>query len=165
MGSALDDGLRSAPSGTIPDVDQTTLDRIERSWTELLAALDGIPAHRIAEAGVSGVWSVKDLMGHVAVWDAHVVAFAKRRLAGAPPAALDWQRLNEREAAARAGRSVLEQRDEMERTHEAMLAFVRGLQPAELRTKGIRPRIRIDTFEHYAEHARDIRAWRQREGV
>ena len=165
MGDKKDDRSRSAPTRARPDAVQATLDRIEASWADFLAALDGIPAERIAEPGVSGAWSVKDLMGHVAVWDAHVVAFAKRVLAGEPRTELDWQGLNEREAAARAGRAVAEQRDEMERTHEAMLAFVRGLQPAELRTKGIRPRIRIDTFEHYAEHARDIRSWRQREGV
>ena len=165
MGDKWDDRSLSAPTGARPDAVQATLARIEASWADLLAALDGIPEERVAEPSVSGAWSVKDLMGHVAVWDAHAVAFAKRVLAGEPKSDLDWQGLNEREAASRAGRSALEQRDEMERTHEAMLAFVRGLQPAELRTKGIRPRFRIDAFEHYAEHARDIRAWRQREGV
>ena len=156
---------RSAPTGAIPDGVQATLARIEARWADFLAALDSIPAERIAEPGVSGAWSVKDLIGHEAVRDAHVVAFAKRVLAGAPKTELDWQGMNEREAAARAGRAVAAQRDEMERTHEAMLAFVRGLQPAELRTKGIRPRIRIDTFEHSAQHVRNIRAWRQRAGV
>ena len=119
----------------------------------------------MTEPGVSGDWSVKDLLGHVAVWDAYAVAASRTCLAGEAPGPVDWRAINEREAEARVGRSVAEQRNEMERVHAAMREFVASLGAAELRTKGVRPRIRVDTFEHYAEHAADIRAWRAQVGV
>ena len=147
------------------DAVRAVLERIDERWRGLQAAIDGIPDERMVEPGVSGDWSVKDLLGHVAVWDRYVVAAVRRFLAGAATGEVDWQRMNEREAAARADRSVAEQREEMERAHAAMVAFVGALGPAEFRTKNVRPRIRVDTYEHYDEHAADIRAWRERTGV
>jgi hypothetical protein len=139
--------------------------RIEGSWRELTDALAGIPEERLAEPGAVGEWSVKDLLGHVAVWDDHAVASCRRLLAGEPGRPVEWQALNEREAAKRRGRSVAEQRAEMEAAHARLLAFVRGLSPAERRIKGVRPRLRFDTYAHYPEHAAQVRAWRERVGV
>lgn len=154
-------GANAGPSDAV----RAILERIDQSWLALQAAIDGVPEERMTEPGVCGEWSVKDLLGHVAVWDAYVVAVSRRFLAGEVPGTVDWEGINEREAAARVDRSVAEQRAEMDRVHAAMVEFVAALQPKELRTKGVRPRIRVDTYEHYDEHATDIRAWRERVGV
>ena len=140
-------------------------ERIERSWRGLMGALAGIPEERLTESGVVGDWSVKDLLGHVAVWDAHAVAAVRRYLSGEAPGQVDWEALNEREAAARADRSLAEQRSEMEAAHEQVRSLVRGLRPPDLDVPGVRHRLAVDSFEHYDEHAAEIRAWRERVGV
>ena len=157
--------VQTAANPAPSDAVRAVFERIDGSWRGLQAAIEGVPEERMTEPGVCGEWSVKDLLGHVAVWDAFAVARCRRFLAGEAPGSVDWQGINEREAAARGDRSVAEQRAEMERTHAAMVEFVRALSPAQLRTKGVRPRIRVDTYEHYDEHAADVRAWRKRIGV
>ena len=140
-------------------------ERIERSWRGLMDALAGIPEERLTEPGVVGDWSVKDLLGHVAVWDAHAVAAVRRFLAGEAPGRVNWEALNEREAAARADRSLAEQRSEMEVAHERVRSLVRDLRPSDLDLPGVRHRLAVDTYEHYDEHAAEIRAWRERVGI
>ena len=152
-------------SRRIDDSVEATSERIERSWRGLMDALAGIPEERLTEPGVVGDWSVKDLLGHVAVWDAHAVAAVRRYLAGEAPDQVDWEAINEREAAARAGRSVPEQRSEMEAAHEQVCSLVRGLRPPDLAALGVRHSIAVDTHEHYDEHAAEIRAWRERLGI
>ena len=144
---------------------QDVLRRIETSWTNLMRAIAGLPEERLTEAGVSGDWSVKDLMGHVAVWDEYVIDAARRLLAGEPRWDVPWETINQREATASADHAVAQQRIAMAQAHARMLAFVAALNPSEVRTDGVERRIAVDTYEHYDEHAADIRAWRERTGI
>ena len=155
----------AAESQARPDLVQETRQRIEASWGAWLTALEGIPEERLSEVGVVGTWSVKDLLGHVAVWDDHAVMACQRLLAGKPRRAVDWRAMNEREHTVRADRSAVEQLAEMEASHARLVAFVAALSPADLRTVGVRPRLRLDTYAHYDEHAAHFRAWRKRAGL
>ena len=163
----MGDETTAAASGDVREDNaaQDVLRRIETSWANFMSTMAGLPEERLAEAGVTGDWSVKDLMGHVAVWDEYVVHAARRLLAGQPGWDVAWEAINQREAAARADDSVAQQRAEMEQAHARMLAFVAALNPSELRTDGVERRIAVDTYEHYDEHAADIRAWRERTGI
>lgn len=159
-------GERTEPNPRQADDPVTaTAEQIERSWQGLLSALDGVPAERLGEPGAVGAWSVKDVMGHVAFWDEQAVAAGERLLRGEPAVEVDWQEVNEREAAAAAGRSAAEQRATMERAHGAVRGLLRGTPPADPRFLGLCGCLRGDTFEHYDEHAADVRAWRERVGV
>ena len=156
-----------APNAGLADDEAvaTALRRIDDSWRGLIAALDGIPDERLAEPGVAGEWSIKDVMGHVAFWDEQAVIAARRHLAGEPPRQVDWQAVNKREAAARAGRSAAEQRAEMERAHEAVVTLLRTTPPTDPNAVGLCGCLEGDTYQHYDKHAADIRAWRERVGV
>jgi hypothetical protein len=142
------------------------LERIEGSWRGLTAALDGIPEERLGEPGAVGEWSVKDVMGHLAFWDEQALLAAERHLAGQAPVRVDdWQAMNEREAAARADRSVAEQRAELERAHGLLVALLRSRPPLDPAAVGLCGCMEEDTYQHYDEHAAEIRAWRERVGV
>ena len=93
------------------------------------------------------------------------MAACQRLLAGEQQREVEWREINEREHAARADRSAAEQRAQMEAAHARLAAFVAALRPAELRTVGVRPRLRLDSYDHYDEHATHVRAWRRRAGV
>ncbi|MGH2548053.1 MAG: DinB family protein, partial [Thermomicrobiales bacterium] len=75
-------------------------DRIDRSWTTWIEALNGIPLELASETGVCGTWSVKDLLGHIAVWDSHSLRYAERRHRGDPSLSdgIPWQTINEEAA-------------------------------------------------------------------
>jgi hypothetical protein len=126
----------------------TPLEQVNSSWQNLLQAVEGIPDERMTEPGVVGDWSVKDALAHVAFWDDPDL----------PDSGGNWQPINEREAAARADWSLAEVRSNLAETHERMLAAMRA-----------RPDIDADAvrgdWEHYDEHAAEIRAWREQQGL
>jgi len=145
---------------------RATIAQIETSWNGLMQAIAGIPEDRLTEPGAAGEWSVKDVIGHVAFWDEQAVAAAQRRLAGEPDQPVDWQALNEREAAARADRPLAELRDEMRQAHDRVLDTLRSLpRLAPVEAIGVCGCLSGDTYEHYDDHAADVRAWRERVGV
>lgn len=136
--------------------------RVEASWEHLLSAIEGIGQERMSEPGVAGDWSVKDVLGHVAFWEDRVIGAIERAMNDAPDppsSGLDVDQINENVTAERAGWSVTQSLNEFQGTHERLLATLRkypDVDPA---------LIEGDTFEHYDEHATDIRAWRERAGI
>ena len=129
-------------------------EHVDASWQALLAAVEGIPDARMAEAGAVGEWSVKDVLTHVAYWDTP----AQNGADGAQQAEEEWQPVNERVAAERANWSLAEVRQNLHETHQRMLAALDS-QP------NIDPEQVRSDWEHYDEHAAEIRAWRVHEGV
>jgi len=156
-----------ATTATAQERDQrlrATLAQIETSWNNLQQALADIPEDRLTQPGAVGEdWSVKDLIGHIAFWDEQAVIVAERRIAGEPDRQVDWQAINEREAAARAGRSLADVQAEMRQAHERVLETVRrSAQLAPDLALGVCGCLAGDTWEHYEDHAADVRAWRDR---
>ncbi len=144
---------------------QETIERIETSWRALLDAIEGVPDDRLTEPGVAGDWSIKDLMGHIAFWEEQAFAAAQRHLAGEPDAEVDVQALNEREAAARRDLSAAEQRAAMEQGHATILDLLVSTPEIDPRVAGLCGCLEGDTYQHYDEHAADIRAWRAAQGA
>jgi hypothetical protein len=146
-----------------PNEMQPLQGRIDQQWQEVLRALDGIPEERLEEPGVCGAWSAKNLMGHLAFWNDHVLGEIDRALAGHPEEDVDFQALNDVDQAERAGRTLTEEREAMHRAHAAVVARLAGATGSDA--------VRLDqavgrhTYEHYAAHARDIRRWRHRVGI
>ncbi len=139
------------------------LDRIDAGWSELMQALDDIPEDRLEEPGVAGTWSIKNVMGHIAFWDEHAIAAIERTLAGLPDDESDFQPLNEADHAARAGRTLAEERSAMHQAHAAVTARLEEI--AGLDAAALDAAIAPDTYDHYAEHVADIQRWRQRAGI
>lgn len=126
---------------------------IDANWQEFMSVLDSVPEDRLEEAGACGEWSVKDLMAHMAFWDDRAALVADALGAGKETEPIDWQEVNTREAALRAGWTLEESRKEMIAAHERLLDAVE-------RHSDLAPDVwKDDTFEHYAEHADDIRAF------
>ncbi len=144
---------------------EETLAKIDRSWTQLTGVIDGVPAHRLEEAGVSGEWSVKDLIGHVAFWDGQAIESIHRRAAGEPAREVDWQAMNDREAAAIRTRPVENVKSQLLQTHQELRTLLQTLPPTDPITADVCAFIPDNTYEHYDEHAAQIRTWRNRVGL
>lgn len=139
------------------------LGRIDEGWREVLGTLEGIPEERLEEPGACGDWSAKNVMGHLAFWDAHVLAEIERALAGQPEQQVDFQALNDADQAERVGRSLAQEREAMYRAHATVIARLEGLPGSD--AARLEQAIGTHTYEHYAVHARDIQRWRQRVGL
>ena len=156
----MTDAERSRPA---PANVHELLDRIHAGWRALLQALDDLPEDRLEEPGVNGEWSIKNLLGHTAFWDERALTKIDRTLAGLPDDESDFQALNEADHAARLGRTVAEERSAMHQAHAAVVTRLEEI--AGLDAAALDEAIGADTYDHYAEHAKDIQGWRQREGV
>lgn len=137
-------------------------ERIDAGWHTLLAAVHGVPEDALTAPGAVGVWSVKDVLGHVAFWKS-VAADRAERVAGGGPLYLpgddeDWQVINEREAAARARWPLTRVLDDLHAQHRRALAGFRRVPAEHLEA------VMGDYIDHSAEHAAEIRGWRSANG-
>lgn len=139
------------------------IERIDEAWRGLMAVLDDIPEERLEEPGVVGEWSLKNLFGHIAFWDDQALQNIDPALAGQPDTHDDWQALNEADHAARLARTLPEERSAMHQAHAALLERLEGI--AGIEAEPLDEAIKGCSYEHYAEHAVDVREWRQRAGI
>ncbi|HET8522724.1 MAG TPA: maleylpyruvate isomerase N-terminal domain-containing protein [Thermomicrobiales bacterium] len=157
-----------AITGTIAQKVET-LQQIDRSWANLLDALDGVPAESGAEPGACGEWSVKDLAGHIAFWASQAGPIATRQASAAPKpegdndggsdGGTDFQAINEEVAAKNSARSYDDLTRELHETHQQMVETLRNLPTLDPDW------VAGNTFEHYDEHAAEIREWRRQRGA
>ncbi|MEZ4571488.1 MAG: hypothetical protein R2849_14390 [Thermomicrobiales bacterium] len=96
---------------------------------------------------------IKDVMAHVAFWDDRAVLVADTLGAGQEIEPFDWEEANTQEAALRATWTAEESRREMHAAHERLLEALD--RHPDLPDEAWKE----NTFEHYTEHAEDIRAW------
>jgi hypothetical protein len=144
------------------------LDRTRADLTDITGPLDEATLNR---KGVVGEWSVKNVLAHLAAWEAWVVQALPVRVAtGTTPEdfrarAADEDRFNAEEVAEREELTPHEQLMELERTREALLGYVRGLDQATLERRNL-----WDTWpgtiaeyllaalrDHEAEHVEELR--------
>ena len=141
-----------------------TLSTVSSSWRELERAIAHVPHDRVDTAGVVGSWSVKDLIGHVATWDREALQALRRYLVDRDAKALvtwpdDIDGFNAREAARKRATDLAVLRRELAECHRQIVELVSGLAEEELETREVKARIRIDTYEHYADHAAQVLRW------
>ena len=148
------------------------LAELGRTRAELLAAIGGLDEAALDREGLIGDWSIKNVLAHIAAWEAWVVqALPARMASGATPEdfrqrAQDEDRFNAEEVAEREELTLDEQLMELERTRAELLAYLGGLDAATLeRTHpwdtwaGTLPEYLLAALrDHEAEHAEALRA-------
>jgi hypothetical protein len=144
------------------------LQRLDAAWTDFEASYAGLGHEQLLIPGVTGAWSVRDIIAHVTRWEEEALAHLPLiRDGGRAPRysvkyggidAFNALRTEERRGLSLA--EVLRQHDDV---HAHVVEYVRAL-PDDLfaRETRVRRRLRLDTFGHYPIHARAVRAWRAR---
>ena len=139
---------------------------VDNAWRELQDTLAQVPPERLAEVGVEGPWSVKDLIGHISTWEIEAMDGVGRYLPGqdlgepAWPEDINW--FNARSVEGKRSTPLAEVLDNFEKSHAGLVRFVKGIGEDALGVSEVETRIRVDTFEHYVEHAATIRQWLDR---
>jgi hypothetical protein len=140
------------------------IERTEASWRAWKTATDGIPEERMGEP-VTGHWTTKDLLGHVAFWDDWVIGHCQRILAGQTEPDDDLDALNEGQVEASKAASVAEQIRFRDEAHARLAAFLMTIPDDEEKFPRLVEALEWETYKHYDEHAAEVRAWREREGI
>jgi hypothetical protein len=142
------------------------LDKINTAWQELLASTQGLTAEQMIQPGVTGSWSVKDILAHVSGWEEECLKYLPLILQGGrlPRYSVMYggiDAFNARMTHLRESLSLDEVQRMLYETHQSLMEYLVGV-PEEAFASGsrFRRRLRNDTFAHYPEHAAAIRQWR-----
>jgi hypothetical protein len=143
------------------------LQQLDEAWTTFRESYAGLSDAELLESGVTGAWSVRDIIAHVTWWEEEALAHLPLILAGGTPPrysvthggidAFNAGMTEQRKHLSLA--EVLARQDEV---HRRLIAFV-GSIAEDQTTAGtrFRRRLRLDTYGHYPKHAAAIRAWRE----
>ena len=146
------------------------LRRLDKAWTAFTASHAGLPDARLLEPGVTGKWSVRDILAHVTTWEEEALKHLPLILEGGTPprysvtyGGIDaFNALMTERKKSLSLSEVLKQQSEI---HNRLVAFI-GTVP-EVQFAGetqFRHRLRLDTYGHYPKHAEPIRKWREQHG-
>ena len=143
------------------------LKRLDRAWGEFKDSYGGLSDSELLEPGVTGTWSVKDIIAHVTWWEEEALTHLPLILAGGRPPkysvtyggidAFNAQMSEQKKDLPLA--VVLQQRDE---THRRLIEFIQTVPEDQIvRETRFRRRLRLDTYSHYPKHTEQIRKWRE----
>jgi DinB superfamily len=158
------------------DMLNDALAELSRTRAELLAAISGLDEAALDRKGVIGDWSIKNVLAHIAAWEAWVVeALPPRMTTGVTPEdfrqrAADEDRFNAEEVAEREELTPDEQLMELERTRAELLTYLPGLDAAALARKQpwdtwerTLPEYLLEALrDHEAEHVEALRTAAER---
>jgi hypothetical protein len=139
------------------------LEKLDREWQDLKAAYANLSEAALLEPGVTGEWSIKDIIAHVTTWEEQSLTYLPLILTGRRPprystlyGGIDaFNALMSEKKGKLALAEVLRQRDEI---HQQLVEYIQSL-PEEQFTGNARfiRRLRLDTTSHYPIHAAAIR--------
>jgi hypothetical protein len=141
------------------------LSRLNRDWQAFLDSFDGLPDDVLSLPCVVGDWSVRDIMGHITTWEEEALKSLPLILArGTPKSYGEYggvDAFNAQESAEKRSLSLDKTRQMLTVTHQTLLDRIVEI-PDKAADAEFERRLGEDTWEHYEEHAAQIRAWRIR---
>jgi len=153
-------------------VDQRQLlRRLDAAWTAFQVSYAGVSDAELMEPGVTGDWSVRDILAHVTTWESEALTHVPLILAGGTPPRYSVtyggiDAFNARMTREKAHLSLAAVRRQLDETHGRLIDLVRTLPDEQVRRETrVRRRLRLDTYGHYPLHAEAIRQWRRKVAV
>jgi len=144
------------------------LTKLDAAWAAFHEAYAGLSDDELLIPGVTGDWSVRDLIAHVTWWDAEALTHLPLILNGGRPPRYSVKyggidAFNALMTERKAPLSLAEVRREADATHRRLVAYLESLPPEQIIANDrFKRRLRLDTHGHYPIHAGEIRAWRGR---
>ncbi len=144
------------------------LKRLDAEWEALKASYAGLATNEMLEPGVTGDWSVRDIIAHVTWWEEEALTHLPLILAGGRPPRYSVayggiDAFNAARTEQKRGLSLAEVLRQRDRTHDRLIDYVHAISSDQLVGESrIRRRLRLDTYGHYRLHAAAIREWREK---
>jgi hypothetical protein len=150
---------------------QQLLNRLDTAWVAFQASYAGLSNLLLTEPGVTGDWSVKDLIAHVTWWEEEALRHLPLIIAGARPPRYSVayggiDAFNAMMAERKRDMSLSDVLTQQDDTHRLLIDFVQSVPEDQFtRETRFRHRLRLDTYSHYPIHTRAIQEWRQRRSL
>jgi hypothetical protein len=164
LSAAGEGGFRNGYGGIVKP--EQVLDKLDGAWRDFQDSYAGLTDAELQIAGVTGKWSVRDIIAHVTWWEEEALKHLPLIRTGGRPTRYSVKyggidAFNAMMTAQRQHLSLSEVRRQQDDVHARLLDYVRAT-PGELYTTEtrFRRRLRLDTYSHYPIHARAIRKWR-----
>ncbi len=154
------------------------LEQIREARGALLAAIEGLSPDAMLRPGVVGLWSVKDILAHLTVWESELVTALSRldkpRQAPEIVNIEDIDEWNEEQYRANARRPLDAVMQDFNGVHKHLLKAVEDLDDKVLEDPRKFPwmegeplwhLIAENGYWHEQEHADQIRRWRPEQGL
>jgi len=144
------------------------LQRLDTAWAAFEESYAGVSDAQLMKPGVTGDWSVRDILAHVSTWEEEALTHLPLILEGGTPARYSVRyggidAFNARMTEQKASLSLAVVRRQLDGTHRRLIDFVRRTPEDQLsRETRFRRRLRLDTYSHYPLHAEAIRRWRRK---
>jgi hypothetical protein len=142
------------------------LARLDRAWTSFTDSYAGLSEAEMLEPGVTGAWSVRDLIAHVTWWEEEALTHLPEMLRGRRPPRYSVlyggiDTFNAQMAERKQALSLADVLREQDETHRRLIALIERAPADQITTDTRwRHRLRLDTYGHYPKHAAAIRKWR-----
>lgn len=143
------------------------LGRLDAAWGDFEASYAGLSDAQLMTPGVTGEWSVKDILAHVTTWEEEALMHLPLILEGGRPPRYSVRyggidAFNALMTEQKASLSLATVRRQLDDTHRRLRALVQGTSEEQLRHESrFLRRLRLDAYGHYGQHAQAIRQWRQ----
>lgn len=147
------------------------LEKLDKAWLEFNRSFAGLPERKMAEQGVTGDWSVKDLLAHVHWWEQETLTSLPVILAGGRTPRYSQlygglDAFNTLMTEKYRNRPLHDIRKQLEASHQDLVSYLKSLPEEKFLTQErLVRRLRNDTYGHYPEHTRAILEWRKQKGL
>jgi hypothetical protein len=139
------------------------LSRLEKTWSIFKESYAGLSDLQLTEPGVTGEWSVRDIVAHMTTWEQEALTHLPTILKGDKPPRYSITHgginaFNRTMTEQKSGLTLAEVRRQAEDTYRRLLSFIESVPEDLFRSKTpFRHRLRLDTYSHYPKHADAIR--------
>jgi hypothetical protein len=146
--------------------------QVKDARAQLLAAIDGLTPELMLRVGAVGIWSVKDVLAHLSVWESELIT-ALARPGKQPPHVVqieDVDAFNMEQYSVNAPRPLDEVLEDFHGVHKHLLRVLEGLSEQMLTDPRIFKWMEGEPLSylvadvaiwHEQEHAEQIATWRQ----
>ena len=147
---------------------QQLLKRLDTAWCAFQESYAGLPDPELLAPGVTGTWSVRDIIAHVTTWEEEALKHLPLVLMGRKPPrySVSYGGINAFNAQTSEQKKnlllseVLRQREDV---HDRLVELIESAPEDQLSgDTRFRHRLRLDTYGHYPKHTAAITKWRER---
>ena len=143
------------------------LKHLDKAWAAIKESYAGLSDSQLTEPGVTGHWSVKDILAHVTTWEEEALQYLPLIIKGGRPPRYSLKYggingFNAQMTARKRGLSLSDVLRQLDETHHRLIDYVQSVPEEQFtRETRFRRRLRLDTYSHYPKHAEAIRKWRE----
>jgi len=146
------------------------LTRLDKAWSEFQEARAGLSEAQSMMPGVTGKWSVRDILAHVTSWEEEALKHLPLVLEGGRPPRYSStyggiDSFNALKTEQKKNLPLAQILEEMHDVHRRLIAYLESVPLGQFQEETrFRHRLRLDTYSHYPIHAKSIWRWREKQG-